>query len=82
MRMHLTFALIALSSILLAGCGLTPAQLQALDGAMCTKTAGFGVSNTTAVVGGASRSRGVVINGEDCSVATQGEPASPAAAPL
>lgn len=57
------------AALLLAGCGLTPKQLQALDGAMCTKIYGA----TTTIVGGASKSSGVVINGENCSIATQGK---------
>lgn len=61
-----------LLSILLAGCGLTPAQIKALDGAMCTKTSGAGISNTTSGVGGASKSQSVHVNGTDCSITTVG----------
>jgi hypothetical protein len=63
--------MLLLTIALVSGCGLTPKQLQALDGAMCTKTAGFGVSNTTTIVAGASRSQGITV-GADCSIATQG----------
>ena len=72
MRTHLSFTLALVAAIALAGCGLTPKQLQALDGAMCTKTAGYGVTNTTAFVAGASKNAGIVVNGQDCSIATQG----------
>lgn len=58
--------------VALSGCGLTPKQLEALDGAMCTKTAGYGVSNTTSIVGGASKSAGLAVNGETCSIGTEG----------
>lgn len=57
-----------LAAVLLAGCGLTPKQLQALDGAMCTKIYGA----TTTIIAGASKSAGVVVNGENCSIATSG----------
>jgi uncharacterized lipoprotein YajG len=70
--MTMTKLTILAAALLLSGCGLTPKQLQALDGAMCTKTAGFGVSNTTSIVGGASKSQGVMVNGSDCSIATSG----------
>lgn len=63
----------ALFAVLLAGCGLNPKQLKALDGAMCTKTEGFGVSNTTAIVAGASKSQGTQVNGENCSITTIGK---------
>lgn len=59
-------ALIVVSLLLLTGCGLTPKQLQALDGAMCTKIYGA----TTTIVAGASKSAGIVVNGENCSIAT------------
>jgi uncharacterized lipoprotein YajG len=65
-----TIALVAV--LLLAGCGLTPKQMQALDGAMCTKTSGYGVTNTTVIVAGASKSKGVAVNGDTCSIATEG----------
>lgn len=58
--------------LFLAGCGLTPAQIKALDGAMCTKTSGAGISNTTSGVGGASKSQSVHVNGTDCSITTVG----------
>lgn len=63
---------LALAAILIAGCGLTPKQMQALDGAMCTKTAGYGVTNTTVIVAGASKSKGVMVNGDTCSIGTEG----------
>lgn len=72
MKTHLTFALILAAGVYLAGCGLTPKQMQALDGAMCTKTKGYGIENTTSVVAGASKSRGIMVNGENCSIATEG----------
>lgn len=55
---------------LLSGCGLNAQQLKALDGAMCTKTTGYGVSNTTAIVAGASKGAGTVVSGTDCSITT------------
>jgi hypothetical protein len=61
-----------LAALVLPGCGLNPKQLQALDGAMCTKTAGYGVSNTTTIVAGASKNRGIAVDGDTCSIATQG----------
>lgn len=64
--------ILVLAAALLAGCGLTPKQLQALDGAMCTKTAGYGVTNTTAIVAGASKSNGTLVNGDTCSITTVG----------
>ena len=72
MRTHLTFTLALVAGIALAGCGLTPKQLQALDGAMCTKTSGYGITNTTAIVAGASKNNAIVVNGETCAIATQG----------
>lgn len=66
-------SLLLLIPMALSACGLTPKQLQALDGAMCTKTAGYGVSNTTSIVGGASKSV-IVVNGENCSITAQGKP--------
>lgn len=64
---------IALLCVFLAGCGLTPKQMEKLDGAMCTKTAGYGISNTTVIVAGTSKSVGTVVNGENCSIATSGK---------
>lgn len=52
----------------LTGCGLNPKQMEAIDGAMCNRT--YGV--VTVIVGGASKGKGVVVNGDTCSVATQG----------
>jgi hypothetical protein len=60
-------------ALVLSACGLTPKQLKALDGAMCTKTAGYGVSNTTTIVAGASKSQGTQVNGSDCSITTVGK---------
>lgn len=79
-RTHYLFVALVVSSVGLAGCGLNPKQLQALDGAMCTKTSGYGVTNTTTIVAGASKSGGTMINGEDCTIATQGKPTSAAEA--
>lgn len=64
--------LLPMIALAVSACGLTPKQLQALDGAMCTKTAGYGVSNTTSIVGGASKSNGIVVNGENCSITSVG----------
>lgn len=72
MKTHLSFTLALVAAIALAGCGLNPKQLQALDGAMCTKTSGYGVTNTTSIVAGASKNKGIVVNGDTCSIATQG----------
>ncbi len=58
---------------LLTGCGLTPKQMQALDGALCTKTSGYGISNTTAIVAGSSKSAGTQVNGDTCSIVTIGK---------
>lgn len=63
---------LALAAALLAGCGLTPKQLQALDGAMCTKTTGYGITNTTSFVAGASKNNALAVNGDTCSIMTQG----------
>jgi hypothetical protein len=62
------------TALALSACGLTPKQLQALDGAMCNKTSGYGITSTTTVVAGASKSQGVQVNGSDCSIATAGKP--------
>jgi hypothetical protein len=64
---------LAILALALSACGLTPKQLTALDGAMCTKTAGFGVSNTTTIVAGASKSQGTQVNGDTCSITTVGK---------
>lgn len=72
MRTQYLFALLAAATTLLAGCGLNPKQLQALDGAMCTKTAGYGITNTTAIVAGASKNSGMMVNGDTCSIGTEG----------
>lgn len=64
--------LLSITALALSACGLTPKQLQALDGAMCTKTAGYGVSNTTTILAGASKSNGTMVNGENCSITTVG----------
>lgn len=72
MRTHLTLTLALVAAIALAGCGLTPKQLQALDGAMCTKTTGYGITNTTAFVAGASKNNALGVNGDTCSIMTQG----------
>lgn len=66
--------ILTIAAALLTGCGLNPKQLQALDGAMCTKTAGYGITNTTAIVAGASKSQGTSINGDTCSIMTVGAP--------
>lgn len=52
------------AATLLASCGLTPKQLQALDGAMCTKIYGA----TTTIVGGASKNNGTRVDGDTCSI--------------
>lgn len=75
-----TILLVAVA-LMLSACGLNPKQLQALDGAMCTKTAGYGVSNTTTIVAGASKNKGIAVDGDTCSIATQGTgPTAPPAA--
>jgi hypothetical protein len=65
--------MLLLTIALVSGCGLTPKQLQALDGAMCTKTAGYGVTNTTTIVAGASKGSGLAVNGETCSISAAGK---------
>ena len=60
---------LTIAALILAGCGLTPKQLQALDGAMCTKIYG----TTTTLVAGAAKNSGMIVNGENCSIATQGK---------
>jgi hypothetical protein len=57
----------------LSACGLTPKQMEKLDGAMCTKTAGYGVTNTTTIVAGASKGSGLAVNGETCSISAAGK---------
>jgi hypothetical protein len=66
-----TILLLALA-LTLSACGLTPKQLQALEGAMCTKTSGYGISNTTSIVAG-SKNAGVSVNGENCSIQVVGK---------
>lgn len=56
-------SLIILAALLLTGCGLTPKQLQALDGGMCTKI--YGATTTIA------KGPGVSVNGENCSITTK-----------
>lgn len=56
-------------SLALTGCGLTPKQMEALDGAMCTKIYGA----TTVVLAGASKGN-MVINGDNCSMTSLGAP--------
>ena len=60
-------------ALALSACGLTPKQMEKLDGAMCTKTAGYGITNTTTIVAGASKSQGTQVNGENCSITTVGK---------
>lgn len=74
LQTHLLICLAIAAAILLSGCGLNPKQLQALDGAMCTVTEGYGVKNTTAIVAGASKNAGMMVDGTTCSIATQGKP--------
>ena len=57
--------IIILAALLLAGCGLTPKQLQALNGGMCTKTSGYGIANVTTISAGPN---GPAIDGETCSI--------------
>lgn len=71
------FLVAILAAALVGACGLTPDQIVALDGAMCTKTkidAGADGENTTVIVGGASKAGAIMVNGSDCSVATAGAP--------
>jgi hypothetical protein len=51
-----------LAAALLAGCGLTPKQLSAMDGVMCNSWRGMGAEVTTVVVGGASKPASVATN--------------------
>jgi hypothetical protein len=64
---------LSILTLALSACGLTPKQMQALDGAMCTKTSGYGITNTTAIVAGASKGSGVLVNGETCSISAAGK---------
>lgn len=73
-RKALFTALLAALAAELTGCGLNPKQLQALDGAMCTRTAGYGVSNTTTIVAGASKTGATQIDGDTCSITTFNPP--------
>ena len=61
-------ALSALVVMILTGCGLNPKQMEAIDGAMCAKIYG----TTTVIVGGASKGGGLAVNGENCSIVSQG----------
>lgn len=47
--------LLSITALALSGCGLNPKQLSAMDGVMCFAFRGYGVENTTVVVGGASK---------------------------
>ena len=58
-------AILLLLTLMLTGCGLTPKQLEALDGAMCTKTSGYGITNTTTITAGPNKRE---VNGSDCSI--------------
>lgn len=69
------------SALSLTGCGLNPKQLQALDGAMCNITEGYGVKSTTTIVAGASKSGGTMINGANCSIASESKPEGAAPKP-
>jgi hypothetical protein len=51
--------LLSITALALSACGLTPKQLQALDGVMCNAWTGYGATLTTVIVGGASRPTGV-----------------------
>lgn len=62
--------LIAFTAALLTGCGLTPKQLEKMDGVMCNTGKGYGIEMTTVVVGGASKPDGVVVTPQ-CGVAIQ-----------
>lgn len=64
------------AGLAVSGCGLNPKQLQALDGAMCTITEGYGVKNTTTILAGTSKNGGMAIDGATCSIVTQGKPAA------
>jgi hypothetical protein len=57
--------MIVLSLLLLSGCGLTPKQLQALNGGMCTKTSGYGIANITTMTAGPNAPN---IDGDTCSI--------------
>ena len=65
---------LSILALALSACSLTPKQLQALDGAVCNKAKFAGSEWTTTAVGGSSKNAGTVINGENCSIATQGKP--------
>ena len=55
----------------MSGCAATEKQLKALDGgAFCHKGGGFGVTSTTAFVGGAAKVAGTAIDGGTCSIRT------------
>lgn len=61
-----------LISAVLSGCFTNPKLLEKVDGALCTKTKITGAGdNITVVVGGASKSV-IVVDGTNCSIATQG----------
>lgn len=54
-----------LLALLLTGCGLTPKQLQSLNGGMCTQTAGYGITNRTTITAGPNAPN---IDGDTCSI--------------
>lgn len=53
---------------MLVGCSLNPKQMGALDGAVCAKIYG----TTTVMIAGASKGKGIMVNGQDCSMVSRG----------
>lgn len=65
--------LLSITALALSACGLTPKQLQALDGVMCNAGEGYGIKMTTVVIGGASRPS-LVSTSASCEVSVVNHP--------
>lgn len=78
MRTHLLFTMLCATSLLLAGCGLTPEQFEAIGKSRSGTTAchhaeTMGVKTTTVVTVGSADSNRIGVQqvmGEDCSTRT------------
>ena len=70
--MNAVFAAASFAACLLAGCGLTPKQLAALDGAICNHVDMPGFKNTTVAVGGSSKAASVHVSPQCQTIITNG----------
>jgi len=71
--MKLILLLTLAAALSLTACGLSPKQMEKIDGAMCNKAKTLGMEFTTTIVAGASKSGGVAVNGDNCSITTVGK---------